>query len=155
MEQRQNDLQLLPFNRARLKEIRRLRGENDPFKSFWDELEIVLKCKHPKSNEWERMENDDVVLGEVWSQTIGEFYYKHTVHKFSYLYVKSQGLAIDYHGHSEPANDGKQTRKIKEWYFFPDGKMYYCGKDGQHKLYNKYGEPIYVLSVKISSNGTK
>lgn len=155
MRQQQNDFRPMPFNKARLKEIRRLRGKHDAFQSFWDELEILLKCKHPKSNDWERMENDDVVLGEVWSQTIGEIYYKHTVHKFSYLYVKSQGLAIGVHGHNEPANGGKQTRKVKEWYIFPDGSIYFCGKDEYHQLYNKYDKPIYVLSVKISSNGTR
>jgi len=155
MGQQQNDLRPMPFNKARLKEIRRLTGKCDAFQSFWDELEIVLKCRHPKSNEWERMKNDDVVLGEVWRQPIGEFYYKHTVHKFSYLYVKSQGLAIGGHGHNEPANGGKQTRKIKEWYVFPDGSIYFCGKDEYYQLYNKYDKPIYVLSVKISSNGTR
>lgn len=155
MGQQQNDLRPMPFNKARLKEIRRLRGEYDAFQSFWDELEILLKCKHPKSNEWERMENDDVVLGEVWSQPIGEIYYKHTVHKFSYLYVKSQGLAIGRHGHNEPANGGKQTRKVKEWYVFPDGSIHFCGKDQEHQLFNKDDTPIYVLSVKISSNGTR
>lgn len=153
--QQQNDLQLLPFNKVRLKELRRVRGKKDAFKSFWDELETVLKCKHPRSNEWERMEKDDIVVGEVWSQVIGEFYYKHTIHKFSYLYVESQGLAIDYHGHNEPANNGKQTRKTKEWYVFPDGSIQFCGKNSQHRLYNDYDKPIYVISIKISSNGTR
>lgn len=155
MRQQQNDLRLMPFNQARLNEIRRLRGKYDGFQSFWDELEIVLKCKHPKSNKWERMENDYVVLGEVWKQTIGEIYYKHTVHRFSYLYVKSHGLVIGRHGHNEPANEGKQTRKVKELYIFPDGLISVCGKDQEHQLYNKYDKPIYVLSVKISSNGTR
>lgn len=150
---RQQDLR--PFNKARLKEIQKVRGIYDPVQSFWDELEIVLKCKHPKSNEWERLDNDDVVLGEVWSQSIGQIYYKHTVHKFSYLCVASQGLAIGTHGHNEPANGGKQIRKIKEWYIFPDGMIYFCDKDGEHGLFNKYDHPIYVLSVKICSNGTR
>lgn len=154
MKQQRKDLR--PFNMARLKEIRKVRGRRrDSFQSIWDELEMVLKCKHPKSNEWERMDNDDVVLGEVWSQHIGEFYYKHTVHRFTYLYVESQGLAIGKHGHNEPANGGKQVRKVKEWYIFPDGKIYFCVKDELHKLVNNYGHPIYVLSVKISSNGTR
>ena len=150
---RQQDLR--PFNMARLKDIQKVRGMYDPFQSFWDELEIVLKCKHPKSNEWERMDNDDVVLGEVWSQSIGQIYYKHTVHKFSYLCVVSQGLAIGMHGHNEPANGGKQIRKIKEWYVFPDGMIYFCDKGEEHRLFNKYDHPIYVLSVKICSNGTR
>ena len=151
MEQRKV---LHQFNAKRLKEIRKLRGTYDAFQSFWDELETVLKCKHPKSNEWERMDNDDVVLGEVWSQNIGEFYYKHTVHRFSYLYVESDGLAIAEHGHEEPVNNGNQRRKVKEWYIFPDGTISPCGKDEKHRLFNNYGKPIYVLSVKISGNGT-
>ena len=100
------------------------------------------------------MENDDVVLGEVWSQPIGEFYYKNTVHRFAYLYVESQGLAIADHGHEEPVHGGEQVRKIKEWYVFPDGRMELCRKDCKHRLVNNYGKPIYVLSVKIGSNGT-
>lgn len=154
MDRKQSDLQLLPFNMASLKAIKKLRGKRDPFKTFWEELEAVLKCKHPKSNKWEQMEGD-VILGEVWSQTIGEFYYKHKVHKFSYLYVKTQGLAIGRHGHNESANRGRQTRKVKEWYVFPDGSMHFCGKDQFHQLYNGYDGPIYVLSVKISRNGTR
>ncbi len=155
MRQQTNDLRPLPFNMARLKEVRKLRGKRDSYKSFWDELEIVLKCKNPQNNEWERMENDDVILGEVWSQTIGEFYYKHTVHKFSYLYVKSQGLVIGSHDHNEPANGGKQTRKSKEWYFFPDGTSFLARKGEKHHLINNDDKPIYVISVKISSNGTR
>ena len=154
MKQKRKDL--CPFNMACLKEIRKVRGRRrDSYQSIWDELEIVLKCKHPKSNEWVRMKNSDVVLGEVWSQHIGEFYYKHTVHRFTYLYVESQGLAIGKHGHNEPANGGKQVRKVKEWYIFPDGKIYIRPKGEEHQLFNNYGHPIYVLSVKISSNGTR
>lgn len=140
---------------VRLKKIREVRGEKDPFWAFWNELEDVLKCKKPKSNEWKQMDNDDIVLGEVWTQSIGEFYYKHRVHKFSYLYVASQGLVIDMHGHDEPANGGKQVRKTKEWYFYPDGAVYFCDKGEKHVLFNPYNHPIYVLSVKACSNGQR
>ena len=99
MRQQRKDLQ--PFNMACLKKIRKLRGKRDPLKLFWDELEMVLKCNHPKINEWERMANNEIILGEVWSRRIGEFYYKHTVHRFTYLYVESQGLAIAEHGHED------------------------------------------------------
>lgn len=150
---RQQDLR--PFNMARLREIQKARGKNDSCQLFWDELAIVLKCKHPKINEWQRMENDDIVIGEVWSQPIGELYYKHTVHKFSYLCVASEGLAIRMHGHDEPANCGKQIRRVKEWYVFPDGMIHFCGKGQKHQLFNKNDHPIYVLSIKICSNGTR
>lgn len=152
MRQQRNDLR--PFNMALLKEIRKVRGKRDPFKSFWDELEEILKYKDSESNEWERMNNDDIVLGEVWSQPIGEYYYKHNVHKFSYLYVESQGLAIAEHGHEEPVNGGNQVRKVREWYIFPDGTMAVCRKGEKHSLLNDYGKPIYVISIKITRETT-
>lgn len=149
---------LKPFDMARLNEFRKLMsdkyGGEGPNKSFWDELECILKC-NPKSYEWERMVNNEMVLGEVWSQPIGEFYYKNTVHRFSYLYVESQGLAISEHGHEEPFHDGKQIIKVWEWYIFPDGKMELCKKDCTHKLVNDYGKPIYVISLKICSNAIR
>lgn len=156
MKQTRKDLK--PFDMASLEEIRKLRGEmysGGDNRLFWDELETILKrADYSQSDEWERMDNDEVVLGEVWSQPIGEFYYKNTVHKFAYLYVESQGLAIADHGHEEPVHGGKQIRKIKEWYVFPDGRMELCRKDCKHRLVNNYHRPIYVLSVKIGSNGT-
>ena len=156
MKEQRTDLK--PFDLARLEEIRELRRgmyrRGGPNKRFWDELETVLKREDHKNDEWQQMEND-FVRGEVWSQSIGEFQYKHTVHKFSYLYVETQGLAIDEHGHEEPVNGGKQVKKVKEWYIFPDGKMVFCDKDKMHSLVNDYGKPIYVLSVKVSSNSTR
>ena len=148
---------LRSFNVMQLKKIEKVREKYgpDPFQSFWNELERVLKCKQQTSNEWKRMEKDAVVLGDVGSQSIGEFYYKHTVHKFSYLYVASQGLAIGMHGHNEPANRGKQIRKVKEWYIFPDGIIHFCDKDEKHQLVNSFGYPIYVLSVKVCKKGTR
>lgn len=109
-----------------MKEIRgkkRYAYAEDPYEPFWNELEDILRTNPcSKKDEWERLDNDGVVLGEVWSQNIGEFYYNHTVHRFSYLYVESEGLAIGEHRNEEPANNGK---------------------------------PIYVLSVKICSKGTR
>ncbi len=155
MKQERKDLK--PFGLGRLKEIRKIMKErycgNGPNASFWDELESILYHK-PKSYEWERMENDEIVLGEVWSQPIGEFHYKHTVHQFTYLYVESQGLVIADHGHEEPFHGGKQIKKIREWYIFPDGRIELCRKDETHKLVNNYGKPIYVISLKVSSNAT-
>lgn len=152
---------LQTFNLVTLREIRKIRRKNssflnDHYNLFWDEIEAILRTKNPsQKNEWQKLDNDDVILGDVWCQTIGEFYYKHTVHKFTYLYIGSQGLAIDEHGHEEPANNGKQIRKIKEWYIFPDGTMSLCDKDETHKLFNRSENPIYVISVKISSNGNR
>lgn len=164
MTQRQNGKRnaLEPFNMKNLNEIRAERGKKryaywrDTYEPFWNELEAILKTRNcSKKGEWEKLVKDEVVLGEVWFQNIGEYYYNHTVHRFSYLYVESQGLVIDKHGHEEPANNGKQIRKIKEWYVFPDGSMQICQKDKKHKLINDFGKPIYVLSIKVCSNGTR
>ena len=158
MQQHRKDLQ--QFVMKRLNEIRKLRkGDKCYFSagansSFWDELECILKC-NPKSHTWAKKDNDDIVLGEVWYQRVGEFYYKHTVHKFEYMYVESvesEELVIGWHGHEEKVNNGKQTKKIREFYIFPDGKIEMCGKDCKHRLINNYGKPFYVLSLKICSN---
>ena len=58
---------LRPFNMACLREIQKARG--NAFQPFWDELAIVLKCKHPKINEWQQKKKDDIVIGDVWSHT--------------------------------------------------------------------------------------
>lgn len=155
MRQIRKDLK--PFDMACLSELRRLRQNIfwgfGPNKSFWDELECILHT-NSKSYEWERMENDEVVQGQIWKQLIGEFYYKHTVHRFEYLYVESCGLAIAEHGHEEPWHDGKQIRKKKEWYIFHDGTMRMCKKGYTHKLINSCDKPIYVISLTISSRAT-
>lgn len=156
MQKHRKDLQ--PFDMKRLNEIRELRrGDKCYFSagansSFWDELECILKC-NPKSHIWVRKDNDDTVLGEVWYQRVGEFYYKHTVHKFEYMYVESEDLVIDWHGHNEQIHGGKQVKKTREFYIFPDGRIKMCGKDCEHRLINDFGKPIYVLSLKICSNG--
>lgn len=158
MQQHRKDLQ--PFDMKCLNEIRKLRKGNKCYfsaganSSFWDELECILKC-NPKSHTWAKKDNDDIVLGEVWYQRVGEFYYKHTVHKFEYMYVESvesEELVIGWHGHEEKVNNGKQTKKIREFYIFSDGKIEMCGKDCKHRLINNYGKPFYVLSLKICSN---
>ena len=161
MKQQRKDLQ--PFDMNRLEEIRKLRSEmycGGNNKLFWDELEAVITSEsYTQSDEWERMDNNDVVLGEVWSQPIGEFYYKNTVHRFAYLYVESQGLVIGEHGHSEQVHEGRMYRRYRrqwaEWYVFPDGRMELCRKYLTHKLVNNFGKPIYVLSIKIGSNGNR
>lgn len=153
MVQQRTDLQ--SFKKAQLEEIRNLRasmycgGDN---RLFWDELEGIIKNEdYPETHVWTRLENNEVVIGEVWSHPIGEIYYKNTVHKFAYLYVKTQGLAIREHGHEEIVHNGKQIRKIEEWYVFPDGKMELCRKDEKHKLNNSWRKPIYVLSIKVAN----
>ena len=149
---------LKPFDKNQLNEIRKIMRNKHwtegPNKSFWDELECILNCSQ-KSYEWEQIERDDTVLGEVWSQPIGKFYHKHTVHEFTYLYVESQGVVIAQHGHEEPFHDGKQTKKIREWYIFPDGTMELCKKGCTHHLVNNTGKPIYVISLKIGSNAVR
>jgi len=146
---------LRPFDMARLVELRELRGPNDSLRLFWKELESVLQDQYTKSNEWKKMVQSDIVKGEVWQQYIGAFYYRHTRHWFSYLYVETSGLAIDWHRNTEPANRGKQSRKVKEWYVLPDGTALFCGKDQMHQLFNEHEGPIYVLSIKTGSKGTR
>ena len=142
----EKETKLSKFNTIKLNRLKNLIG---PFNYFWDELEDVLKYKN---NNWKKLKND-IVVSEVWEQYIGQVFYKHTVHKFSYLYIENPGLAIKMHGHKEPANYGKQIRKIKEWYIFPDGTVEFCGKDEEHQLFNKFDHPIYVLSIKVSKKG--
>ncbi len=156
MNWKQTRKDLKPFDIIRLNELRHLMREKHnycegPNKSFWDELECILRC-NPKSYEWERMPKDEVVFGDVWSQPIGEFYHEHTVHRFTYLYVDSQGLVIGIHGHEEPFHNGKQILRASEWYIFPDGTMELCKRGCTHQLVNNYGHPIYVISLKNSSN---
>lgn len=148
------------FNLERLAELRKVRRENersywleDPYSCFWNELEFLLGLKK-EIGSWEKLEGEDI-KGDVWTQKIGDFYHKRMVHRFSCLYVESQGEVIAEHGHEEPANGGKQRRKIKEWYVFPDGTTEVCNKDQKHKLVNNFGKPIYVLSIKVCRNGTR
>ncbi len=123
------------------------------YADFCNELENILRTT--KSYEWHQKPKDDVVLGEAWELRIGEFYHKHTVHKFTYLYAEydpEHEVVIGLHDHKEPFHGGKQIKKVKEWYFFPDGKIEFCNKDQFHQLVNRYRKPIYVLSVKVMSN---
>lgn len=121
-----------------------------PMDCFWEEIRAILRITKPSS--WKKLKGKDI-KGNVWQQTIGEYCHKHTVHRFTWLYVNSTGEVISEHGHEEPANGGKQTRRFKEWYIFPDGIIRICDKGETHSLFNNYGEPIYVLSIKVGSNG--
>ena len=157
MKQQRKDLQ--PFNMARLNEIREVRKKRrrmmrgDSHEVFWSELEAILHTKEQSTkNEWEQLENE-FVRGKVWTQPIGNFYYHCTVHEYSYLYVESDGLAVDEHGHERRVHGGRNIQKIKEWYIFPDGSIEMCDKDEKHKLVNNYGHPIYVISLKVSGRG--
>ena len=149
---------LRPFDMKRLNELRKLRkgniwwySDNGKNSSFFNELECVLKC-NPKSYFWTKKDNDKIVLGDVWSQPIGKYYHKHTVHVFEYMYIGSQGIVIDFHSHQEVIHGGKQIAKITEFYIFDDGTMYVCPKDQEHALINTYGRPIYIISLKICRN---
>ena len=118
---------------------------------------MITLFKGDENLEWIKKPKEGIVKGDVWECLIGRFYHKHTVHIFTWLYAEydpKQEVVIDSHGHEEKIHGNKQVRKIKEWYFFPDGKMEFCDKDELHKLVNNYGKPIYVLSVKSMKNGT-
>ena len=146
---------LQPFDMDCLNKIRRLRGkmkkDGKANSIFWDELEAILVSSSCIQNaKWERMEGE-FVKGEIWRQTIGNFYHKNNVHHFTWMCIVSDGLVIDLHGHEERTASG--TRRVKEWYVFPNGEMNLCKKGCKHSLANNYGRPIYVLSVKIGSKG--
>ena len=129
-----------------------------PHSIFFDELRSMLTLSEGAENrKWIKKPKEGVVKGDVWECLIGRFYYKHTVHIFTYLYAEydaEQEVVIDFHRHEEPIHGNKHVRKIKEWYFFPDGKVEFCDKDKLHQLVNDYGKPIYVLSAKSMRNGT-
>lgn len=156
MRKQRTDLR--PFNMAQLNQLRRrrqaMRNGKSP-REFWNELEQILSSEdYITSDVWERLKNDDVVLGEVWSQPIGTFSHKNKVHQYTYLYVQSSGLAIDEHSHEEEVHWGKHTMKMSEWYIFSDGRMELCRKNEKHKLINDSDDPIYVIAVRIRSRKT-
>lgn len=84
---------LKSFDIAQLQILCKLRsnmycGGNNRF--FFDELEdIITRADYNPNIAWERMENNDIILGEVWALPIGYFRYKNTVHKYEYLYIAS------------------------------------------------------------------
>ena len=140
-----------------------------PLECFWKEIEEVLNTTE-KPARWEKLKGKDI-HGDVWQQVIGEYMHNHTVHRFAWMYVESTGEVIGLHGHEEPVNKAseksakkrkqtkkckrKQTKKFKEWYIFPDGTKAVCSKGEMHRLVNSFGEPIYVLSIKVGSNSTR
>lgn len=145
---------LKSFGMAQLQSLRELRssmycGGNN--RLFFDELEdIITRADYNPDIAWKRMENNDIILGEVWTQPIGYFRYKNTVHKYEYLYIASTGHVIAEHGHEKAVErcSCQQIRKIKEWYIFSNGYMSLCRKGETHGL-NHRGKPMYVISLKI------
>lgn len=144
-----------PLDIARIREYqymmtKKYKGRG-PNANFWDELEQLVK-RTPKRYDWEKMENNEIVLGEVWSQPIGTFYYKKVQHRYTYMHVEFNGLVIAEHGpHREWRYDEEdgQIISFSEWYIFPDGHMELCPKNGTHQLVNHYGYPFYLISLKI------
>ena len=156
MREQRTDLK--SFDMAQLQILRELRnnmycGGNN--RLFFDELEdIITRADYNPNIAWERMENNDIILGEVWTLPIGYFRYKNTVHKYEYLYIASTGHVIAEHGHEKTVErcSCQQIRKIKEWYIFPNGNMTLCRKDHTHHL-NHHGKPMYIISLKIWNHG--
>ena len=148
---------LEPLDMARIREYRyemskKYRGRG-PNTSFWDEIEHLIK-RRCKWYDWEKMENNNTVLGEVWSQPIGTFYYKKVQHRYTYMHIESNDLVIAKHGpHQELRydEDDGQIISFSEWYIFPDCHMEFCPKNGMHELVNPYGHPFYLISLKIGS----
>lgn len=147
--------ELCSFDMNILNEIRKLRAKMYRGRDnwlFWDELETIIKQKGYSPKEWKKKDKDNVVLGNVWEQEIGCFWYEKSVHEYTFLYTDSLDLVIDWHGHNKLTHHGKSILKTREWYtFVTDGRMEFCPKDKQHQLINIYGEPIYVVSTKITS----
>jgi len=148
---KQARMDLLPLNVARAKALREASYRfSKHHEFFWDELESILESEgYELSPYWEELDHPQKV-GDVWKQSIGEFQHDKTVHKFTYLYVGTAGLAIDTHGHNKVVHEGSQVKKTSELYVFPNGKVELCRKDEEHKLVNDFGEPIYVLAVKVT-----
>lgn len=154
-------MEIKTLNLEVVEDIRRLtkRGEKKYF-NFVDELEKIL-TKHT-STDWNKIPinyPEDVVFGEVWEQKLGIIKYHKTVHTFSCMYVPNQGLAISRHGHNQLVHttqhgDIKKTRELYIFYI-PSSlvEMKFCGKDEMHELINNYGEPVYVISVKVTGRG--
>lgn len=136
-----------------VKDMRNLvKGENLGFENFLYELNNVLKeTYNPK---WEKRQIDELTLNEVWEQKLGVIKYHKTTHTFSCMYVPNQGVAISKHSHNQLVHNGKNIKKTRELYIFyvPSKilEMKFCRKDETHELCNNYGEPVYVISVKIT-----
>ena len=167
MKEQRTDLK--SFDMAQLQTLRKLRsnmycGGNN--RLFFDELEdIITREDYNPNSTWERMKNDDIISGEVWTQLIGYYRYKNTVHKYEYIYLLPRNVTfideyghekimercdISEHGHEEIVErcGCQQIRKIKEWYIFPNGIMRLCRKGQTHHLYH-HGKPMYLISLKI------
>ena len=145
------------FTEKDLNSIREKTGEpywiESPWDCFWEEIKAILRTTE-KPASWKKLKGKDI-QGDVWQQVIGQYMHHHTVHRFAWLYVKDTGEVIGEHGHEEPANNGKQTKRFKEWYVFPDGTISVCPRGETHRLVNSFGKPIYVLSIKVGSNSTR
>lgn len=153
MKEQRTDLK--SFDRKMLSKLMDLRaqmycgGNNKLF--FYELFNIINQPDYKPSPIWERMENDDIILGEVWTQLIGYYRYKNNVHKYEYLYVLPRnGIVIGEHGHEKIVErcGVQQIRKIKEWYIFPNGEMSLCRKGHTHHLIH-HGKPMYLISLKI------
>lgn len=136
-----------------VKDMRNLvAGENWAFINFLYELEMLLKTL--ENSEWEKRPLDELSLNEVWQKNLGVIKYHKTTHTFTCMYVPNQGIAIRTHGHNQLVHDGKHIKKTRELYIFyvPSKvlEMKFCRKNEVHTLYNDYGEPVYVISVKIT-----
>lgn len=152
---------LKKFDEKCLNEMRRIMEDRygcaGPVKDFLDELKKMFSIGGTVSCQWVKKPKEGIVKGDVWECPIGQFYHKRRLHRFAYLYAEydpEKEVVIDSHGHQESFHGGKQGKKVKEWYIFPDGKVEFCDKDELHQLINNYGKPIYVISVKSMSNAT-
>lgn len=135
MEQRK----LKSFDMAKLAKLREYGGLEE---RLYEELEVFISGEEYLGANWELLKDEP---GEVWRQDIGTITYHREKHIFSYLYVKSTGLAVGLHGHKNVEHPDWETT---EYYVFPDGRIEECSVGDEHTLVNIYGRPIYVLSVK-------
>lgn len=119
-------------------------------KLFFDELEAILKSEeYVENDEWEKSEKNDLVIGDVWQQPIGDIRYKNTIHRYTYLWTDSLNVVINYHNYRELSEDGKYVKKGRAWYIFSNGDMDFCRRNGRHRLFNETGEPMYVILLEI------
>ncbi len=149
----QEEKRLKVFTRRTLNVLRITRGKYDGLNNFWNDIEVALKCKNPKDVCWKKYpgKNGYEYAGDVRIQEIGEVFYKHTVHRFEYIFLAPHSRIDIFKGYNEPCNP-KQYKKFREWHVFFDGTVEFFAKDESSSVVNRTGEDMYFLRIRVGSN---
>ncbi len=127
--------------------------KKDPYHALWKELYTILHTSNPKV--WKELQLKTITgFGKVKVQKLGTFYYKHTMHKFTWLCLEPHSL-IGEHSHTKYVNKngkkGGQAKNITEILFYPNGIDSICKPGESHCIENTSNSELYILSVEISS----